>query len=169
MYHHITDDDGGIAGKYDNFLELSVKVSGKTTAEVRSRFARQSTFHYGAAASLSFFIVTRMPGLSGLGSPMMQSRTTSTSLDLTVSNNSISKRVITRATVRKSSAYTRLIQLSGEDSRSVWEHMNSLYPQADPSPSAKTHEVFGLQVRIVEPTLRIEFVGIWENLGIRMV
>ena len=47
--------------------------------------------------------------------------------------------------------------------------MNSLYPQADPSPSAETHEVFGLQVRIVEPTLRIEFVGIWENLGIRMV
>lgn len=169
MYHHITDDDDGIAEKYDNFLELSVKVSGKTTAEVRSRFARQTTFHYGAAASLSFFIFTRMPGLSGLGSPMIQSRTTSTSLDLTVSNNSISKRVITRATVRKSSAYTRLIQLSGEDSRSDWEHMNSLYPQADPSPSAETHEVFGLQVRIVEPTLRIEFVGIWENLGIRMV
>lgn len=169
MYHHITDDDGGIAEKYDNFLELSVKVSGKTTAEVRSRFARQTTFHYGAAASLSFFIFTRMPGLSGLGSPMIQSRTTSTSLDLTVSNNSISKRVITRATVRKSSAYTRLIQLSGEDSRGDWEHMNSLYPQADPSPSAEAHEVFGLQVRIVEPTLRIEFVGIWENLGIRMV
>ena len=167
MYHHITDNDGGIARKYDNFLELL--VSGKTTAESTSRFARQSTFHYGAAASLSFFIFTRMPGLSGLGSPMMQSRTTSTSLDLTVSNNSISKRVITRATVKKSSAYTRLIQLSGEDSRSVWEHMNSLYPKADPSPSAETYEVFGFHVRIVEPTLRIEFVGIWENLGIRMV
>lgn len=46
MYHHITDDDVGIAGKYDNFLEFSVKVFGKTTGEVRRRFAPQSSFHY---------------------------------------------------------------------------------------------------------------------------
>lgn len=125
MYHYITDDDVGIAGKYDNFLEFSVKVFGKTTGEVRRRFAPQSSFHYGAAASLSFFIFTRMPGLSGPGSPMMQSLTTSTSLDLTVSNNSISKRVIMRATVRKSSAYTRLSSCQRKTPEvfgNIWTH-----------------------------------------------
>ena len=113
-----------LLGSMKSLRTISPNVCGGDSRD-RRILCPSSLFHYEVDASLSFLIFTRMPRVSGLGSPIIQSRTTSTSLDLTVSNSSISKRVMTRATVRKSSAYTRLVRLTGKVSRkdyNVWTH-----------------------------------------------
>jgi hypothetical protein len=158
-----------IYGEWLIFRSSLPKVFETTPVETGNRYTGQFEIRYEAAAFLSFLILIRMPGLSGLGNPIIQSRTTSTSLNLVVSNSSKSKRVMTRATVRQSSAYTRLIQLSEKESRVLGQNRNSLYSQTDPGTSSKTHEVLGLQVRIVQPSLRIEFVRIREDLGIHVM